>query len=153
MAPEPVEIPCDDQGTEHVKYRVDLYVVANKYLVPNLCAEIVQEFADMLFAITGTGTYPTYVEQVARHIYLTHADSAAELRRPVVELFAKYRDSWTTCAEFGQLVHDAPEFAHELILAMTGAGGGQTPRKAAESQERTAATGRSKRKRAGGRFA
>lgn len=135
-----IRIDCDDHGAAYVQHQVDVYVVADKYGVGNLCADILTKLPGMLSRITtpshSAAQYPTHLDQVARHIYLTHPVAAKQLRRPIVEMFAKHVKSWVGTAEFEHLVLDLPEFSVELFRALAGDGG---------KAGTTAAAGRPKR--------
>ncbi|KAI7225404.1 hypothetical protein KC343_g458 [Hortaea werneckii] len=122
-----IRIDCNDHGAAYVQHQIDVYVVADKYGVGNLCTDILTKLPSMLFRITtpsnSAAQYPTHLDQVARHIYLDHPVAAKQLRRPVVEMFAKHVRSWVGTAEFERLVLDLPEFSVELFRALAGDGG------------------------------
>ncbi|RMY76120.1 hypothetical protein D0863_02144 [Hortaea werneckii] len=122
-----IRIDCNDHGAAYVQHQVDVYVVADKYGVGNLCTDILTKMPSMLARITtpshSAAQYPTHLDQVARHIYLDHPVAAKQLRRPVVEMFAKHVKSWVGTAEFERLVLDLPEFSVELFRALAGDGG------------------------------
>lgn len=119
-------IECNDDGAAYVQHRVNVYVVADKYRVVNLCNDIQVKLPGMLSRITSpshsAAQYPTYLDQVARHIYLVHPIAAKQLRKPVVDMFAKHVKSWVGTEEFERLVLDLPEFAVELFRALAGEG-------------------------------
>ncbi|KAI7276714.1 hypothetical protein KC345_g6794 [Hortaea werneckii] len=121
-----ISIDCNLAGAAYVQHQVDVYVVADKYGVGNLCADILTKLPGMLSRITtpspSAAQYPTHLDQVARHIYLSHPVAAKLLRRPVVEMFAKHVKSWVGTAEFERLVLDLPEFSVELFRALAGNG-------------------------------
>lgn len=122
-----IPIQCNDDGGAYVQHRVNVYVVADKYGVVNLCNEIRNKLPDMLDRITPrmcwlAKGYPAHLDQVARHIYLVHPFAAKQLRRPIVEMFAKHVKSWVGKEEFERLVLDLPEFAVELFRALAGEG-------------------------------
>ncbi|RMZ12177.1 hypothetical protein D0864_00789 [Hortaea werneckii] len=134
-----IPIDCNPPGAAHVQHQVDVYVVADKYGVGNLCTDIQTKLPSMLSRITtpshSAAQYPAHLDQIARHIYLGHPVAAKLLRRPVVEMFAKHVKSWVGTAEFERLVLDLPEFSVELFRALAGDGG----------KTGTAAAGRPKR--------
>lgn len=55
-------ITCDARGVEYVKYQVDLYIVASKYLVPDLCSQVASDFVEMLDSLIMVDEYTVYVE-------------------------------------------------------------------------------------------
>ena len=121
----PIESTAD--GAAYIQHRVNVYVVADKYGVVNLCNEIQDKLPDMLDRITPSMCglvkgYPTLLDQIARHIYLVHPVAAKQLRKPIVEMFAKHVKSWVGTQEFERLVLDLPEFAVELFRALAGEG-------------------------------
>ncbi|KAI7157731.1 hypothetical protein KC349_g5415 [Hortaea werneckii] len=122
-----IPIECNDDGAAYIQHRVNVYVVADKYRVVNLCNEIRDKLPDMLDRIVPSMCglvkgYPTRLDQIARHIYLVHPVAAKQLRKPIVEMFAKHVKSWVGTQEFERLVLDLPEFAVELFRALAGEG-------------------------------
>ncbi|KAI7321430.1 hypothetical protein KC326_g2239 [Hortaea werneckii] len=121
-----ISIDCDDHGAAYVQHQVDVYVVADKYGVVNLCTDIQTKLPGLLSRITSpshsAAQYPKYLDQVARHIYLVHPVAAKQLRKPIVDMFAKHVKSWVGTEEFERLVLDLPEFAVELFRALAGEG-------------------------------
>lgn len=111
---------CDEDGAGFVKYQVNLYVTADKYLVPGLCSRIADDFPGMLGAIKSERGYPSFVDAVARHIYGDCAGAATELRSSVTTLLALDIKSLKTHEEFKALLSDLPELAFELILTLAG---------------------------------
>jgi len=87
-----------------------------------------------------------YLGQIARHIYIRHADAAVELRKVIVAQFVKRARSWLETAEFERLLYDVPDLAADVVRALLG---DSEVKVAKKSVERTAASGRSKRKRGG----
>ncbi|KAI6851023.1 hypothetical protein KC332_g322 [Hortaea werneckii] len=123
-----IPIACDPAGAAYVQHQINVYVVADKYGVGNLCTNILTKLPGLLARITApsphsAAQYPTHLDQVARHIYLGHPVAAKLLRKPVVEMFAKHVKSWVGTAEFERLVLDLPEFSVELFRALAGDGG------------------------------
>lgn len=121
-----IPIDCNDHGAAYVQHQVDVYVVADKYGVVNLCTDIHTKLPGMLSRVTSpshsAAQYPTYLDQIARHIYLVHPVAAKQLRKPIVEMFAKHVKSWVGTEEFERPVLDLPEFAVELFRALAGEG-------------------------------
>ncbi|KAI7204379.1 hypothetical protein KC316_g710 [Hortaea werneckii] len=122
-----IPIDCNDDGAAYIQHRVNVYVVADKYGVVNLCNEIRDKLPDMLDRIVPSMCglvkgYPTHLDQIARHIYLVHPVAAKQLRKPIVDMFAKHVKSWVGTQEFERLVLDLPEFAVELFRALAGEG-------------------------------
>ncbi|KAI6915162.1 hypothetical protein KC318_g109 [Hortaea werneckii] len=121
-----IPIDCNDHGAAYVQHQVDVFVVADKYGVVNLCTDIQTKLPGMLARITSpshtAAQYPTHLDQIARHIYLVHPVAAKQLRKPIVEMFAKHVKSWVGTQEFERLVLDLPEFAVELFRALVGNG-------------------------------
>ncbi|RMZ20865.1 hypothetical protein D0859_15124 [Hortaea werneckii] len=124
-----IAIECNDHGAAYVQHQVDVYVVADKYGVGNLCTDILTKLPAMLGRITSSShsaaRYPAHLDQVARHFYLVHPVAAKQLRKPVVAMFAKHVKSWVGTEEFERLVLDLPEFAVELFRALAGDGAKQ----------------------------
>ncbi|KAK5134184.1 hypothetical protein LTR08_006844 [Meristemomyces frigidus] len=134
-----------DNGMEYVKYQVDLYVAASKYLVPLLCTQIRNEFGVMLEGVLQADGYPVYLEEVTKHIFHTHVDAAAELRNPVVALVASHLTTWADSGDFEQLLLNVPQLGVELIRFVVEHGSPASTIKVAAGQ--TAASERPRRKR------
>lgn len=122
----------DFRSACYVRHTVDLYIAADKYGIASFCNKILIDFPGMLLGITGSVSemYPVYLDQVARQVYVDHAVAAKELRKPVIEVFAKHIKLWVGAREFEQLVLDVPELAVELFRALAG---GQSPDKGKKS--------------------
>lgn len=129
---EGVTIDCNDNGAGFVQYKVNLYVVADKYGVANLCTQIKERFPDMLVCITSTSVkeYPAYLDQVARSIYIDNQVAAKDLRAPLINTLVKHVQSCVSTKEFEALIMDVPELAVELFRALAGNTGGETGSKA-----------------------
>ena len=137
------DVICEkDVDVEDIQYQVRLYIVASMYLVPTLCTKITNDIGPMLEAVLRTDGYPSSLRDVAKYIYVTHADAAADLRGPLVAIVAKHLAEWASEEDFEQLFLDVPQLGVELIRFVVE---GAVVIKVATSQ--TAASGRSKRKR------
>ncbi|KAK5170350.1 uncharacterized protein LTR77_004937 [Saxophila tyrrhenica] len=92
------------EGVRYAKYIVDLFVVANKYMVQTLLEEVLPR-GDDEYVTRGRNyqfrlalhwlwlktlreptdkKYPGPLDEVARYVYVDHADSAEELRPEIV---------------------------------------------------------------------
>ncbi|KAK3676862.1 hypothetical protein LTR78_003066 [Recurvomyces mirabilis] len=99
---------------------VDLHIVANKYLVPALSAQILVDLPTMLQHLRPGEAFHRALESVSRHVYLDRVDAARELRGAIVGHVVKYIPAWTTCDAFRALLADIPELAFELLVALVG---------------------------------
>lgn len=109
---------ASEAGVLQLTYIVDLYVAANKYLVPTLCTQIAADFPVMLEAVKGGPGYSSNIERLAWHVYDRHATAAEELRKPIVALITKSIDEWRAAEELGPLLKGLPEMALDIISAM-----------------------------------
>ncbi|KAK5123786.1 hypothetical protein LTR85_002422 [Meristemomyces frigidus] len=140
------KVSCDENGAEYVKYQVTLYITASKYLVPTLCTRVAEDFGQMLDCIVVDGGHSGYIVQIVKHIYVTHADAAVDLRGPMVTLFGNFASVWITDDWCRQLLFDVPELGVDLIATLAGVAiAVAEPR--TQMVGRTAASARSKCKR------
>lgn len=140
------KVPCDATGAAYVQYQVTLYVTASKYLVPTLCTQIADEFGQLLGCIVVDGGHSGYLAEVVRHVYVTHAEAAVDLRAPIVRLFQSCANLWITDEWCRQICLEVPELTLDLATALTGVDIA-VAQPTTQAGERTAASMRSKRKR------
>ena len=105
-----------------MKYIINLYVTAGKYLVPKLQQRILSDFRYTLAKLMSSDGYPIHIDQVARHLYLKHPVAAAKLRAQLVSTLVfcldMFKNGDMAREKFKELVEDVPELAFELILAV-----------------------------------
>ncbi|KAK3075797.1 hypothetical protein LTR53_000622 [Teratosphaeriaceae sp. CCFEE 6253] len=100
---------------------VDLYVAASKYLVPAVCTEIASVFPGILRAVKDGSLYSFDMARVVRHVYLTHAGAADDLKVPIVAMIAVDIDEWKKSANFESLIAAVPDLAVSVMSQLAGA--------------------------------
>lgn len=106
---------CDQ--LDAIKYEIDLYVCATKYLVTGICYSIIREWR----ACCGKTAMKqlAIIEAVARYIYITRADEATEFRKPLASMIARLLSALKNPECFKSLYVEIPEFAFDVIQAST----------------------------------
>ncbi|KAF2770465.1 hypothetical protein EJ03DRAFT_63182 [Teratosphaeria nubilosa] len=103
----------------YLMYQVDLYVVAQKYLVPALCTQIVTNLPSMLRKLVDRDTsVSTNLASIVRHVYVHHEDDALLLRKPIADLMVKKATAWKEGAQFQALLLEVPQLALDMVTAM-----------------------------------
>ncbi|KAK3662174.1 hypothetical protein LTR22_006939 [Elasticomyces elasticus] len=91
-----------------------------KYLVPNLCSQILDDFSKMLEAISGEQGYSGNVVKVAWHVYRTHAEAADDLRDPIASFVAASIGKWQGDDRFPYLIRSQSDLAVDVIRMLAG---------------------------------
>ena len=115
----------DEYSPICITYLVDLYIVAKKYAVNPLHEKIVAELRTLLresgasLSLLGSTAFAQrlylFIDPVIGRIFLQHADTATELRRPVLECVLKRIQHLNKDPDFQQLLRDVPEISVELV--------------------------------------
>ncbi|KAK4961901.1 hypothetical protein LTR10_002394 [Elasticomyces elasticus] len=113
-------IDSTSEGVELLKCLIDLYVIASKYLVPNLCSQILDDFPEMLEAASGGQGYSGNVLKVAWHVYRTHAEAAVDLRDPITSVIATSIGKWQGDDRFPYLIRSQSDLAVDVIRMLAG---------------------------------
>ena len=124
--------PRDPDWPSHAQYLVNLYATAAKYeirnyfdhgedrMVPIIQDLLVTPFRYALEQLLPSSGYSTSVDQLARHVYLTHRELAAGLRKQLARFVVAETKRFTGGAEelekFRAPVMDVPDFAFDLLL-------------------------------------
>ncbi len=106
------EVKKSEVTTEFLLYQVNLFIVADKYDVESLREDAKNNLGDHLSTLLHEGENSTAFDQVARHIYITCAEEAVELRSVVVNAFRLQGFHGT--AQYKRLVLDIPELRFEV---------------------------------------
>jgi hypothetical protein len=130
---DPKDVTCGKDGRLYVMHTVDLYTAASYYLMPKLCSTITSDFSGMLDTVQGGLTYNPEIGEIVEYVYDAHADTATDLRKPVLTLIAKHVEEWKESVEFRQLLIDLPDLAFELIVELAAQKDGSPVRKGAAS--------------------
>ncbi|KAH9839616.1 Broad-Complex, Tramtrack and Bric a brac [Teratosphaeria destructans] len=106
-------------GNAYLLYQVELYVVAQKYLIPALCTQIVSDLPTMLRKLVGTNTsVSTYLASIVEHVYVRHEDDAPSLRKPIADLMVERATAWKEDPQFQALLLAVPQLALDMVTAM-----------------------------------
>lgn len=137
-------VESDEGGTAYAKYLVHLHIAASKYMVGCLQSHIASHFPSVLTNIDKLSGYVEHADDVARHVYLEHADEATELRQHIVAHFRGHLARISKMADFRKLLLDVPELSADLVEASApvrqATGGTMRKTLAATVRQPTAAT-------------
>lgn len=92
----------------------EIYVVAQKYLVPTLCAGAKETFCALLEHSAAHESHSKTFVQVVEQVYGRDHDEATELREPLVAHFADHVKDVNENSDFKGVLTDFPEFAVEV---------------------------------------
>lgn len=106
-------------GFNYVRYSIDLYVTAGKYLVLSLQHAIAADLRGNLNVLCRTAWFFPYIDMVAKQVYLAHTEAARPLRTHVVgvlgDIFEKL-DGAEDVQRFKKLMKDIPELSWDLLV-------------------------------------
>lgn len=97
---------------------IDIYVVAQKYLVPTLCAEAKDTFCTFLERLVGQETHSETFGQAVEHVYDHAQDEATELREPLAVHFAQHVKDASENSDFRAVLVEFPEFAVDVTSVL-----------------------------------
>lgn len=92
----------------------DLYVVAQKYLVPTLCEQAKITFCNLLEHATAFDSHAVTLASTVEHVYAKLADEATDLREPLVIHFADHVKDINESGTYRRVLSDFPEFAVDV---------------------------------------
>ncbi|KAK4561484.1 hypothetical protein LTR86_004802 [Recurvomyces mirabilis] len=113
-------LAANDDSDTAVARIVDLFIAADKYLVPSLSKQILADFPKMLQRLQTGTDYTEKLGVVIRHVYVNRLDAARELRSSIVKHIVKYVPDWTACEAVRRLMNEVPDLAFEIIVALAG---------------------------------
>ena len=105
------------EGVKFVKYQIDLWVAANKYMFWTLASEISMGLAALLKGIVSSRSYPQGLLDVAQYVYVAHAVEAFHLRSTIVEALRPNMVALKRGSNFKNLLLEIPELACDLLWA------------------------------------
>ncbi|KAK5697630.1 hypothetical protein LTR17_023945 [Elasticomyces elasticus] len=113
------ELSEDRASTQHVLYLVDLYAVAQKYLVKQASDKVLETFDERYGLLFGAPA--AMWREIVEYVYVVHAETASTLRNCVVAQWVRYQGSERVVkqSETAQaLVAQAPDFAVDVLTAL-----------------------------------
>ncbi|KAK4625895.1 uncharacterized protein CLAFUR5_05469 [Fulvia fulva] len=107
-------VTSDETGVEFVKYQVDLFFTAEKYLLSRLATSVEGYFFHMLLDVSRQ---VEFLHVIAKHVYIARAEEAVALRVHVANAYLERIRSIKDTEELKQLLLDIPELAFDIIRA------------------------------------
>ena len=104
-------------SASETKSFVSLYVVGQKYLVPQACIEAKATLIATLERMPGTEQYLSTLGEVVQQVYVTYALEATDLREMLVTHFMQHAVQAAEKEQLRDLFKLVPDFAFDVTTA------------------------------------